>query len=252
MKRFGILALAGLFAIVGCSKKTELAGESAVEAGALAGGEAADATSGALGPALDSAVALDAPDYTHSKTSGFTWDAASGQYSREVSRRGMKGAATIKFVLNGAATAPLGHSEIWESMTPTNTIVTRTASGSKDDGTRSFTLSLTGPIVANTPPRQFKGSGAATHKNTEKDTDLTITITDLVTRVDKTKLKGVHSSGTFTFSGTVKGKTISGTITWVEGVGDGTLTVDGTEIKIHIDPDGDSYWEKDGKKTVVS
>ncbi len=86
---FGILALAGVLVVVGCSKKKqEAAADSAVEA---TNSVAAAVTAGAgasLAPALAAAVAS---DLSHPIGSGWTWNAGNTQISRSVSKQGMTG-----------------------------------------------------------------------------------------------------------------------------------------------------------------
>lgn len=245
----GLLCL-GL-AIVGCSKKKqEAAADSAVESTDSVAKAVTSGAGASFAPALVAAVAA---DQSHQIGSGWTWDANDTQISRPVSKRGMDGTIVAKFSYTDGAGVHVS-SEPYKDEIYRGRDVKVASTLSMSGSNKTLTANLSGDIQFTAPVAPstessvaVTQSGTGTFSNTEKKVTMSLTFTDM--KFNKTaKVLG----GTVSGSGDSDGKAVTFTTTWANGVGDGTVTVEGETWTIHIDPDGESYREKDGKRVTIS
>lgn len=249
-ERFGILALAGALVVAGCSKKKqEAAADSAVES---TNSVAAAVTSGAGASFAPALAAAGAGDYSHQIGSGWTWSADDTQISRAVTKQGMTGTLVVKFNYTDGAGVHKS-TEPYKDETYNGRDVKLASTLSMSGSNKTLTADLSGDISFSGKDTDTGGvqvqvvqSGTGKFSNTDKKVSLSLTFTDM----KFTKTAKVIS-GTVSGSGDSDGKAVSFTTTWLNGVGDGTVTVEGETWTIHINPDGESYREKDGKRVVI-
>lgn len=244
----GLLCL-GL-ATAGCSKKKqEAAADSAVESTDSVAKAVTSGAGASFAPALAAAVAA---DQSHQIGSGWTWDANDTQISRSVSKRGMTGTIVAKFSYTDGSGVHVS-SEPWKDEVQRGRDVKLASTLSMSGSNKTLTADLSGDIAF--PGQESDGSSkveviqSGTGKFSNTDTKVTMNLT--FTNMKFTKTAKVIS-GTVSGSGDSDGKTVTFTTTWSNGVGDGTVTVEGETWTIHIDPDGESYREKDGKRVTIS
>ncbi len=250
MRRFGILALAGVLVVVGCSKKKqEAAADSAVES---TNSVAAAVTSGAGASFAPALAAAGAGDYSHPIGSGWTWNADDTQISRPVSKLGMTGTLVVKFSYTDGGGVHVS-SEPYRDQLYRGKTVKLASTLSMSGSNKTLTADMSGDITFAGKDTDAGGvqvdvtqNGTGKFSNTDKKVTLSLTFTTM--KFNKTaKMLG----GTVSGSGDSDGKAVSFTTTWSNGVGDGTVTVEGETWTIHINPDGESYREKDGKRVVI-
>lgn len=267
MKRWGIVAVAGLFAIVGCSNKKKVENQSSASETTQAVAKTVNAigasSSSTKAPARFAAIALGGAR-THGTTLGFgTWD---GTFYVQPSKTFDGMTHTIKMQLQDASGNTLGDVANkhdlslnpdfswllnWKKTREIDTGTGQNGELSSTDITASMTLPLLEAFIGNSYTVSITMNGTGTWKEPAKKVDVSMTITNMTMKSIVTN--GVETTagpdGNFTFSGTVDDKTVSGSITFVNGLGDGSVTVDKDTVVVHINQNGTGTWtDSDGKQ----
>ena len=261
MKRFGILAVAGVLAIVGCSKKIENQERAAEASQAVAKTVSSSLASGAKTSAPAMRAMASGAQLTHGTNIGMTWD---GTYYVLPAQSHDGASWTTKMQFQDANGTSLG--EVWAKHT--STIIAGTTyeyadiswfanwkktrivgTGSNADGLAAsfdMTMTLTITTDANGVPTKVSAtmSGSGTHKEPKNKVDLAMTMTNMTfsSTISGTTATNTGPDGTISFTGTVDDKPVSGSIVYVNGVGDGTVTVNDEKVTIHINADGSGTW----------